>query len=216
MKTYYIIIVSALILTFVVYLLSSQKDNFQFNSPVLRPGIPIVLSQSTPMKESLLVDSPDLRPGIPIVLSQSTPMRLANEERVSNRVPITSRNLFSTPSRPIVTLINEEPSPLSPLLLSQDVEERLGSSGLALREAAQEQENADFLLSPLSPRRMDFRTPEMDYTKDTIVTDEMNPVFAQGFYQGFKAAYEEAYKNGEKEGKKFGYASGYADGQSDC
>jgi len=153
------------------------------------------------MKESLLVDSPDLRPGIPIVLSQSTPMRLANEERVSNRVPITSRNLFSTPSRPIVTLINEEPSPLSPLLLSQDVEE---------------QENADFLLSPLSPRRMDFRTPEMDYTKDTIVTDEMNPVFAQGFYQGFKAAYEEAYKNGEKEGKKFGYASGYADGQSDC
>jgi hypothetical protein len=201
MKTYYIIIVSALILTFVVYLLSSQKDNFQFNSPVLRPGIPIVLSQSTPMKESLLVDSPDLRPGIPIVLSQSTPMRLANEERVSNRVPITSRNLFSTPSRPIVTLINEEPSPLSPLLLSQDVEE---------------QENADFLLSPLSPRRMDFRTPEMDYTKDTIVTDEMNPVFAQGFYQGFKAAYEEAYKNGEKEGKKFGYASGYADGQSDC
>jgi|688.fasta_scaffold193468_2 hypothetical protein len=201
MKTYYIIIVSALILTFVVYLLSSQKDNFQFNSPVLRPSIPIVFNPSTPMKESLLVDSPDLRPGIPIVLSQSTPMRLANEERVSNRVPITSRNLFSTPSRPIVTLINEEPSPLSPLLLSQDVEE---------------QENADFLLSPLSPRRMDFRTPEMDYTKDTIVTDEMNPVFAQGFYQGFKAAYEEAYKNGEKEGKKFGYASGYADGQSDC
>jgi hypothetical protein len=201
MKTYYIIIVSALILTFVVYLLSSQKDNFQFNSPVLRPSIPIVFNPSTPMKESLLVDSPDLRPGIPIVLSQSTPMRLANEERVSNRVPITSRNLFSTPSRPIVTLINEDPSPLSPLLLSQDVEE---------------QENADFLLSPLSPRRMDFRTPEMDYTKDTIVTDEMNPVFAQGFYQGFKAAYEEAYKNGEKEGKKFGYASGYADGQSDC
>ena len=201
MKTYYIIIVSALILTFVVYLLSSQKDNFQFNSPVLRPSIPIVFNPSTPMKESLLVDSPDLRPGIPIVLSQSTPMRLANEERVSNRVPITSRNLFSTPSRPIVTLINEDPSPLSPLLLSQDVED---------------QENADFLLSPLSPRRMDFRTPEMDYTKDTIVTDEMNPVFAQGFYQGFKAAYEEAYKNGEKEGKKFGYASGYADGQSDC